>query len=248
MVAVPRSNGCLTCRSRRIKVSRTFHKLTVSKIAKNRQCDEGVPVCKRCRDSRRDCAYRNKFTFVDGGSKRRSPDADSGGVERNGSRSMHNSVWLYTTERRTDSGSLFQKWHRSDALPALASEPAMTEKERQASKLIKCFHEGRAGARLDQLGKWLLLVPQRLGVSQALDDAAVLLSSVHSAMLRRPDLDSSMWVDTAPYLQAVTSLREAVADPIKGFSVETLAATFTLYYIEVSLISDKRTMPMLSLT
>lgn len=80
------------------------------------------------------------------------------------------------------------------------------------------------------IGKWLTLVPQRLGLSAALDHSARLMASVHTAMLY--DRCPSTWIDAGAYLQAIESLRKALADPVECYSVETLSATAILYYLE----------------
>ncbi|KAF2099665.1 hypothetical protein NA57DRAFT_75168 [Rhizodiscina lignyota] len=215
MVAVPRSNGCTTCRAKKVK------------------CDETLPVCKRCQDSGRECAYRDKFTFVDEASKRKKSDTPSDGGDERVSKSPQNSVWLLASESRTESGSLFQKWRRTDAVPDLVATPTLSPGEMRAQKLIACFREGHIGTHMDLLGTWLTWISQRMGVSAALDDAIMLMSSVHNAMMR--GRGCSTWIDAKGYLQAVKSLREAIADPGEGYSGETLAAAFILYYLEASL-------------
>lgn len=78
------------------------------------------------------------------------------------------------------------------------------------------------------------LVPQRIGASKSLDDAAQLLSSVHQALLhdRPPTIDGPL------YFQAIKSLRVSLGKPHECYSAETLAATATLYFLEAIFGSD----------
>lgn len=51
MVAIPRSKGCRTCVTRRVR------------------CDQGRPVCSNCQKGNRDCQYSDELKFVNEGSK-----------------------------------------------------------------------------------------------------------------------------------------------------------------------------------
>jgi hypothetical protein len=143
-------------------------------------------------------------------------------------------TYTFITENFTYDGRLFQKWHRTGAIKALtiSSEPSLTSRERQSFQLVASFEQGQSGFQMHLIGKWLTLVPQRMGLSAALDYSAGLMTSVHAAMLH--DRRRSTWINAEAYLQAIKSLRQALEDPIECYSVETLSATAILYYIEVS--------------
>ena len=72
------------------------------------------------------------------------------------------------------------------------------------------------------IGNWLTFVPQRIGLSDALDYSTRLMASAHTAILH--DRCPSTFIDIRAYLQAIESLRKALADPVERYSVETLSA------------------------
>jgi hypothetical protein len=113
----------------------------------------------------------------------------------------------------------------------MTSKPALTCTEKQAFQLIACFEQGHLGSRIHWLGSWLTLVPRRIGLSPALDSAVGLIASVHAAMLH--ERCPSTWIDPEAYLRAIIKLRESLADPVDGYSAETLTAATILYYLEV---------------
>ena len=119
----------------------------------------------------------------------------------------------------------------------ISSKLPLMRHERQSFQLVESFEQGQSGFQMHLIGKWLTLVPQRLGLSAALDHSAGLMASVHAAMLH--NRCPSTWMDAGAYLQAIQSLRQALADPIECYSVETLSATAILYYIEVSSTSKQ---------
>ncbi|KAE8446540.1 hypothetical protein EG329_011872 [Mollisiaceae sp. DMI_Dod_QoI] len=141
-------------------------------------------------------------------------------------------TYAFTTENFTNDGMLFQKWHPISAINALtvSSEPPLTLGERRSFQLVASFEQGPPGFRMHLIGKWLTLVPQRMGLSAALDNSAALMATVHAAMLH--DRSPSTWIGPEAYYQAIKSLRQALEDPIECYSVETLSATAILYYIE----------------
>lgn len=63
MVGVPgRSKACLTCKKRRIAVSR--RKAKIEKILTRHQCDLQGPICGPCVKSKRKCSFPQKHIFV----------------------------------------------------------------------------------------------------------------------------------------------------------------------------------------
>lgn len=189
----------------------------------SKQCDLMRPECNRCRRLGRECRYPDKFTFVHNASA-----PNLAGEKQSIIGPVKQTMYTFTTEHVTDTGALYQKWHRS----TLLLEPELAPVEVQAFQFVSCLERGRLGARMQWIGKWLEHVPRRLGTSDALDQSAVLMFKVHAAIMQNDS--SSTWIDAVAYAQAVKSLRKAIMSPKECLTDETLSAATILYYIEVS--------------
>lgn len=140
-------------------------------------------------------------------------------------------IFLYTTERRTKSGGLFQKWHRSAINSSPSPSPSLTPVDVQIFDLIQCLQQGPPGMRFDLIGIWLRKLPQRLGRSVALDNAAHLITSVHGRMIRNST--STDWLCPESYIRAIRSLRAAILHPDEHIWFETITAASILHHVEV---------------
>jgi hypothetical protein len=64
MPGIPRSNGCINCRERKIRVSTSLFCLEVKTNSDSAQCDQTKPACARCTSTNRCCkGYRKKETI-----------------------------------------------------------------------------------------------------------------------------------------------------------------------------------------
>ncbi|KAF2674717.1 hypothetical protein BT63DRAFT_474443 [Microthyrium microscopicum] len=195
-------------------------------ISEHNHCDETIPTCTRCERRGTQCRYPEKFSFVKSNESSRSISTkDSHDVTI----PVKTGEYTFTTERFTESGALIQKWHRS----RISCQPALAQVERQSIELIRCLDQGRIGARMNWFGEWVSLVPQRIGTSDALDQAVKVMALAYQAIIRN-DCPST-WIDPRAYARALKSLRRALTDETDCWSCETLTAVTILYYLEAIL-------------
>ena len=141
-------------------------------------------------------------------------------------------MW-FTTDKPTENGSLFQKWHRSRITPSAAAM-SLTETDQLRFRMISTFQDGNPGYQFAGLGKgWLAELPRRLGCAEALDDACACVAAAKKSMAHRND--PSTWIDPVLYGRALQSLRLALQSRDDGLSTNTLAACAVLYLLEVHL-------------
>ncbi|KAF2473670.1 uncharacterized protein BDR25DRAFT_340991 [Lindgomyces ingoldianus] len=228
MTGVVTSNRCGTCRKRKVK------------------CDEAKPVCGPCRKGNRECEEpisKLKFTrpkeipinlvFRPPADKPR-PVLDPCSHVAVVKLSSTEDGGSFSTLRvaRTRRKAIQRHQQDGDCWPlAMAQDPPLSPTESLQLILIESFGSTQPGLSLACAVECISSIPRRLGHSTPLDDAVTCLIERRSCLARKEYMPSQF--QSKLYVRAIRSLRAAIADPVEGYSDNTLCAVILLGQVEV---------------
>jgi Fungal Zn(2)-Cys(6) binuclear cluster domain len=221
MVGTPKSEGCRTCRKRKIK------------------CDQTRPACRRCQVSGWQCdGYEKNWKFVSENSQLRTQyrqkryllekDEDviaslsDSGNELLGIKSLHEEYYY--------------DWKAAFAVTV--SRLPMSSADIQANVLFYILSDPGSQLKfpLDTHGDYFQFVPNRLGRNSALDDATACLCEIHSMIMTGNSTDSPTVIKL--YCRSLASLYSCVQEADIRLEPETLCASIMIQLCELLVSSD----------
>jgi hypothetical protein len=112
--------------------------------------------------------------------------------------------------------------------------PVHNEVDRNRSILCQVLadQDNRPNSPLQMMGDFLPFVPSRMGYNAALDRAAACICNLYQSLLGGQADQGTL---IRQYVQAVSAVRECVADPAERLASETICATIMLQACEVLL-------------
>lgn len=239
MVGVPKSTGCRICRQRRIKVRWLGHRVTgrlrLTLILS--QCDEKRPSCSQCLAARWSCpGPASKWHWREENSKlvdwhRRTPRTTDEIGHVTGDKELQNLPGVIVLEFPVASNQTMASQIR--VLNGIPPSPPLSGSERLRTKYVSLLDHPIVAAKLGYLPfqPYLLHVPQRLGRSQALDDAITCVCVATNEYLMTLNNTSSnqarVWYD-----RALQDVQHALSRPKLARSSELLAAIMVLQWFE----------------
>ncbi|KAI2469972.1 hypothetical protein F4781DRAFT_442227 [Annulohypoxylon bovei var. microspora] len=120
------------------------------------------------------------------------------------------------------------------ARPSRSPSPVAPPRSREdvlASRLVQCISSGAGSDRDLRLRvTWIHLAVSRLCSSSALYEAINLLLGSWTSFNLAPTANPE--IDRAAYIKALNTLNAALSDPVKSYSVDTLAATALVHRVE----------------
>lgn len=240
MVKAPRSKGCRVCVQRRIK------------------CDQTKPHCLRCQRAHRECPGFESTKFVDEGPTLKALYEDTSrehSRKRQPSESSSSSSQDFAYEDGKEPGtSVLKGTKHSRRVPTpVNSENWVTGQfERNAMLSIVCptaYQDQLLGQFIESVRQpveaptfrchsiWLREIALSIDPLSCLTWAVRAISLSHlGRKIRDPDL-----IETSRriYGKALLTLNEALQDPVKGLSSDTLSATVILSFYEVFNCTDR---------
>jgi len=205
------SNGCLTCKSRRVKVTLFYTSVTLKArqgadyLPRPLQCDESKPICRRCVKARREClGYQPRIDLI-----------------------LHDET--HKTEKRVR--SLHNLITRNDSTP-ICSAPS------QDPELIASNFFWANLGRLSRQPKMAVGLMELLPAMQARTSSESVLSTATVAMslIAFGQIHGStrfLRLARSKYSEALTRLKTALGDDVQVRKDETLMAVLILGISEV---------------
>lgn len=224
MVGVPRSKGCMTCISRRVKVSQDT--LLQKRFKLMIQCDELHPECSQCKRGSRECGgYVRPVKFVN--------IAQTKAMK---SQKQRQRSQPSTTPDSTDWGSPQNRIAEMTVLDFASPRTELRSPDSELAQSLASFisqlSPGQANSgQLKLFTPWLSCIPSFLGKSTALDGAIACLSlRSMGSFSGDPNL---VHESLQFYGKALLSLRRSLKSDTTALSAETLCATMVLSIYEV---------------
>lgn len=127
------------------------------------------------------------------------------------------------------------KHGKPTSTPSPTPSPVMSESDRLASQFISCI-EAASGTGHDLLiwGPSIKMIPQRLGSESPVLRHTVELVVASWSNSQRDIMSPETWLDLQLHMQALGSLRKALAEPSQGSVTDTITAQWLLQKLEVS--------------
>ncbi|KIM93552.1 hypothetical protein OIDMADRAFT_184715 [Oidiodendron maius Zn] len=213
MVGALRSNRCETCRKRKIK------------------CDEVWPVCTPCKRGNRDCPPRPSLKVIDSSAQLRQQLGKQ--VRRKKPRRSCKDEDVKKSEE-APSRNKFAISHCKVGRGAfdllLQATMNLTPSNQLCCAFLDCLHTQPPAYNLEIIGSFAWQIPQRFGLSDALDDVAACMMASHMAIVRGASQFSR--INPKLYTRALRSVYSALEDPNECRSSNTLCAILLLQRIE----------------
>ena len=246
MVGIPRSKACLTCLSRRVKVTYDTY-FSIFNIYSQIQCDEERPECMRCRRGNRKCGgYNRPAKFVNS-----APES----VKKSKPGGSQRSTSHFRTSQNENSSIISFSSPGSDSTNSIPNSPAafswatimqgspranlispQAELAQTVSVFLAAFNPStqnpNGSESLKLFTPWLRFIPEYVGKSSALDTALACLSLHSIGSFSR---NNAILHDSCRYYgKALHNLRRNLVGRESALAPETLCATMILTIYEVS--------------
>ncbi|KAI1206070.1 uncharacterized protein F4807DRAFT_244283 [Annulohypoxylon truncatum] len=247
MVGIPKSNRCTFCKLRKTKCDENWPTCGA--------CARAGKVCS---------GARNNYKFVVNGCHNEEPTPKSSDSDDASISSCDGSQIRGPLSRRSSPGGTIivdmkeytanlgpgtfhrmrltrphrprsVKHGRPTSIPSPTPSPVMSPSDRLASQFVSCI-EAASGTGHDLLiwGPSIKMIPQRLGSESPVLRHTVELVVASWTNSQRDVMSPETWLDLQLHMQALGSLRKALAEPSQGLVTDTITAQWLLQKLELT--------------